>query len=355
MSDLHPNTLLAFPPPVQNSASLAGRAPVVSDPHSQALYERLSRIAASGASVVIAGETGTGKELAARYLHDRSGLTGPFVAVNCGAFSDTLAEAELFGHEAGAFTGAQHARAGWFETAHGGTLFLDEIGEMPLGLQVKLLRVLQEGQIVRLGSRRPVNVKVRIIAASNRDLHAAVESGLFRNDLYYRLQVASVQLLPLRERPRDILPLVQHFLDVHRRRLGVERPRLSTAAEQALLDYDWPGNVRELENVVHSALITAADGLLDNSDLCLTKRPARPRTVSAAEDASETMGRALRRLLESDLADVYEKVERLIMTTAFDHCDGNTFRTAKRLGVSRNMVRAQVQRFGLLAPDFMKA
>jgi sigma-54-specific transcriptional regulator len=351
-SESHPGTLLAFPPPVQNSPVSKGLSPVVSDPRSLDLYERLARIAVSGVSVVIGGETGTGKELAARYLHDHSGLSGPFVAVNCGAFSDTLAEADLFGHESGAFTGAQHARAGWFETAHGGTLFLDEIGEMPLGLQVKLLRVLQEGQVIRLGSRKSINVSVRIIAATNRQLDAAVESGLFRSDLYYRLHVASVQLLPLRERPGDILPLVRHFLDVHRRRFGIDRPRLTTAAEQALLEYDWPGNVRELENVVQSALINARDGLLDSIDLCLTKRPARPRLMSAAEDASESIAGALRRLLDSDLKDVYERVERLMMTAAFEHCDGNAFRTAKRLGISRNMVRSQVKRFGLLTPDF---
>jgi len=352
MSELHPSTLLAFPPPVQNAPILKGRSPIVSDPRSLEMYERLSRIAASGASVVIAGETGTGKELAARYLHHHSGLTGPFVAVNCGAFSDTLADADLFGHEAGAFTGAHHARAGWFETADGGTLFLDEIGEMPLGLQVKLLRVLQEGQVTRLGSRKPINVNVRIVAATNRELDAAVESRSFRSDLYYRLHVASVQLLPLRERTGDILPLVRHFLDVHRRKFDIDRPRLSTAAEQALLNYDWPGNVRELENVVQSALINIRDGLLDVSDLCLAKRPARPGAVCAAEDASESMGRALQRLFESGLEDVYERVERLMMTMAFEHCDGNTFRTARRLGISRNMVRAQVKRFGLLAREF---
>ena len=352
MSESHPRTLLAFPPPVPNTPTLKGRPPIALDPRSVELYERLSRLALSGASVMITGETGTGKELAARYLHDHSGLTGPFVAVNCGAFNDTLAEADLFGHESGAFTGAQHARAGWFEAADGGTLFLDEIGEMPLGLQVKLLRVLQEGQVVGLGSRKPVSVNVRIIAATNRELDAAVESRAFRSDLYYRLHVASVQLLPLRERAGDILPLARHFLDAHRRRLGIDRPRLTTGAEQALLEYDWPGNVRELENVVQSALIDAPDGLLDTGDLSLTKRPGRPQAVSVAEDASESIGRALRRLLESDVADIYERVERLMMTMAFEHCDGNTFRTAKRLGISRTMVRSQVKRFSLLAPDF---
>ena len=299
-------------------------------------------------------EHSTTYELDATNISDEhSGRRGPFVAVNCGAFSEQLVEAELFGHEAGAFTGALQARAGWFETAHGGTLFLDEIGDMPLYLQVKLLRVLQERQVVRIGSRKPVAVDVRVIAATNMELEPAVEARLFRRDLYYRLNVASVRLPPLRQRPQDILPLAHDFIERYRRRLGLEHLALSAAAEQALLAHSWPGNIRELENVVHCGLIMCRDGTLGLEDLRLPTgtghRTPGVTSASPASDALEALSQALRRLLQSDLAAVYETVERLLLTTAYEHCDRTQVRTAQRLGVSRNMVRAQLKRAGLLA------
>jgi sigma-54-specific transcriptional regulator len=351
-TDAQQGTLLTFqragePAPVSKAKPL-----VVCDVHSRQLLAQLDRIAPTGASVLIVGETGTGKELAARHIHDRSGVTGPFVAVNCAALTESLADAELFGHESGAFTGATHARAGWFEVANGGTLFLDEIGDMPQHLQLRLLRVLQERQVVRIGSRRPVAVDVRIIAATNVDLGAAVEAKQFRRDLYYRLNVAAVRILPLRERRGDILPLLIHFIEAYRRRLNLPAVGLTPAAVELLQAYSWPGNIRELENVVHVGLIMGNNGLLDVKDLRLTADAGgRVLSLSAApgqDDAAAGLGRELRRLLDTERGDVYEVVERILVETAFEHCAGNQVRTAKRLGVSRNIVRAQLKRFGLL-------
>ncbi len=201
--------------------TIRATAMVFEDPASLAIRNELDRLAPSDASVVIIGETGTGKELAARYLHDHSRRRGgPFVAVNCGALVDNLVEAELFGYERGAFTGALKTQVGWFEAANGGTLLLDEIGDLPPPLQVKLLRVLQEREVVRLGARSPIAVDVRVVAATNVDLEAAVAAGQFRQDLFFRLNVATVTLPPLRHRPGDIPFLADHFLELYRDRMG---------------------------------------------------------------------------------------------------------------------------------------
>jgi sigma-54 dependent transcriptional regulator len=355
MSESYPAKLLPFPGIHESKPASRTKARISSDPHSENVQRQLERLAPSDASVLIVGETGTGKELAARYIHENSGRQGPFIAINCGAFSEHLVEAELFGHEAGAFTGAQQARAGWFETAHGGTLFLDEIGDMPLYLQVKLLRVLQEKQVVRLGSRKPISVNVRLIAATNVELEPAVDARQFRRDLYYRLNVASVRLPPLRERKGDILPLARHFLETYRRKSGYERVALSDGAAAVLLRHDWPGNIRELENVVHYGLIMSHDGVLEADDLRLPQAAdecAQQMDSDASSDgpgdAFDAVGAGLRRLLQSDRESIHELVERLLLVTAFEHCQRNQVRTAKRLGVSRNIVRAQLKRHGLL-------
>jgi sigma-54-specific transcriptional regulator len=347
MSESNPARLLPFRGTSGASISVAAKALVSSDPRSEQVLRRLERVAPSEASVLIVGDTGTGKELAARYLHERSRRTGPFVAVNCAAFNENLVESELFGHEAGAFTGAAQARAGWFEAANGGTLFLDEIGDMPLYLQVKLLRVLQERQVARLGSRKHIPIDVRVVAATNVDLSAAVEAGRFRRDLYYRLNVASVRLLPLRERPGDILPLARHFIDYYRRKLDLGSVELSASAERRLLSYGWPGNIRELENVVHHGLILCQGGVIEAEDLGL--EPELLESAPAAADLLEGLTEELRILLQSERGEVYESVERLLVTTAFEHCDRNQVRTAKRLGISRNVVRAQLKRYGLIS------
>ena len=347
MSDSHQARLLAFPEAQSKSFR---KALVTCDAASENVQRQLQRLAPSEASVLIVGETGTGKELAARYIHEHSRRQGPFIAINCGAFSEHLVEAELFGHEAGAFTGAQQARPGWFEAANGGTLFLDEIGDMPLYLQVKLLRVLQEKQVVRLGSRKSIPVDVRLIAATNVELAEAVEARQFRRDLYYRLNVAAVRLPPLRQRKDDILPLAQHFLDAYRRESGFERVSLSRGAQSALLAHDWPGNIRELENVIHYGLIMSGSGILEVDDLRLPQAVVERNGQTSPDtgDAFDAVGEGLRRLLRSDREAIHQTVERLLLVTAFEHCDRNQVRTAKRLGLSRNIVRAQLKRHGLL-------
>src|SRR3569833_1619028 len=278
MSESTPGQAVGFPGAPDSKWR---KALVACDARSETVQRQLQRLAPSEASVLIVGETGTGKELAARYIHEHSQRQGPFIAVNCGAFSEQLVEAELFGHEAGAFTGAQQARAGWFEAANNGTLFLDEIGDMPLYLQVKLLRVLQEKQVVRIGSRKPIPVDVRLIAATNVELEAAVQARQFRRDLYYRLNVASVRLPPLRERKDDILPLARHLLQEFQRESGFERVAMTQSAENALLARDWPGNVRELENVIHYGLIMSGSGVLEADDLRLPHPEIR--SVTEAE------------------------------------------------------------------------
>jgi transcriptional regulator with PAS, ATPase and Fis domain len=215
--------------------SVRAKALVFSDPISAKLLEYIERIAPSDAPVLINGETGTGKELVARHIHLLSGRKGPFLAVNCGAISDQLAESELFGHEAGSFTGAVGKREGWFEAANEGTLFLDEIGDLPLPMQVKLLRVLQEKEIVRIGSRKTISINVRLVVATNVDLDYAVTAGHFRRDLLYRINIAQVKLPPLRERPGDVLPLAEHFLKTYSQRMGYRQPQFSASAIELLL------------------------------------------------------------------------------------------------------------------------
>ncbi|HVZ31648.1 MAG TPA: sigma 54-interacting transcriptional regulator, partial [Polyangiaceae bacterium] len=243
---------MSTPPEARSSGALVpDRAFIAEDPRSQALLGRVARIAGSDVPVLITGETGTGKELVARRVHAESRRKrAPFIAVNAGALSEGLIESELFGHEKGAFTGASCEKQGWFEVAHGGTLFLDEIGDLSPTLQIKLLRVLQEGEVVRLGARRSIRVDVRLIAATNVDLSLALRAGRFREDLFYRLSVTSLAVPALRERRGDILPLTRHFLGSARAKLERTASYLGADATRALLEHDWPGNVRELENTI---------------------------------------------------------------------------------------------------------
>jgi sigma-54-specific transcriptional regulator len=346
-------TLLTFPNHQAHVLSIRAKALVFNDPESQALLGHLDLIARTDVTVLITGETGTGKELVARYLHEQSGSNGPFVAVNCGALSESLVEAELFGHEAGAYTGASQARAGWFEAAQGGTLFLDEVGDLPLAMQVKLLRVLQERQVVRIGSRRPIAIDLRLIAATNVDLDKAVEAGHFRADLFYRLSVATVRLPPLHERRGDILPLARHFVDIYRIKLDLPEVRIAPEAERALLEYEWPGNIRELENVIHYALIVSSGATIRLTDLKLGRRPraldagATPQQAGAGGLASEFL-----RLFQEARPELYGFVEEVLVRTAYAHCAENQVRTARLLGISRNILRAQLKRFGLLSGRF---
>jgi sigma-54-specific transcriptional regulator len=340
-----PPKVLTLPNAGALALSIRAKALVFNDPSSQAILQHLERIAPTQATVMIVGETGTGKELVARFIHEHSNQRGPFVAINCGAFSENLVEAELFGHETGAFTGAQQARAGWFEAANGGTLFLDEVGDMPLALQVKLLRVLQERQVLRLGSRKPIPVNVRLVAATNVDLERAVEAGHFRRDLYYRLSVAPVSLPPLRERRGDIMPLARHFIEVYSKKLELEHVKVSKAAEQRLLAYDWPGNIRELENVIHFALIMSSGNELQPDNLRL---PGLSAGAGSDNSPDAQLQSAIKQLLAQEQPALLERIEEQIIVTAFDFCGRNQVRTAKKLDISRNILRAQLKRFGLL-------
>jgi sigma-54-specific transcriptional regulator len=346
--------LITFPEPHAHATSIRATALVFADPASRRLLEYIERIAPSQATALIIGETGTGKELIARHIHALSQRSqGPFIAVNCGAFSETLIESELFGHERGAFTGAQTARSGWFETANGGTLFLDEIGDLPLPAQVKLLRVLQEREVIRIGSRQPTSIDVRLIAATNVDLAAAVNSGHFREDLYYRLNVAGLHLLPLRERPGDILPLAQFFLKRYRKRLQIADAAFAEGTDSALLRYSWPGNIRELENVIHHALLLGRNGTITVADLHLHDSPGG-KLASAAVHSAETaslhaLEDALQRLFEQGPDHLHEIIDETLIRSAFAYCENNQVQTAKLLGLSRNILRHRLKRYGMLA------
>ena len=364
--------VLTLPDAYNHALSIRAKALVFDDPASRELLDQAERVAPTDATVLIIGETGTGKELVARHVHTQSGRSGPFVAVNCGAFSENLVEAELFGHEAGAYTGAGGARAGWFEAAHNGTLFLDEVGDLPLAIQVKLLRVLQERQVVRLGSRKPIDVNVRLVAATNVKLEQAVAAGHFRADLYYRLNVAVLALAPLVQRPGDIIALAEHFVGVFSRRMDLRAVRLSSGAREALLNYSWPGNIRELENVIHYALIVNSDGLIAASDLRLRgvtldspalspssvngftpSRHAGPTLrecgATQASTAREQLAEVFKQLYEEGGEDLYERIERTLIESAYGFCQSNQVHTADLLGISRNVLRTQLKRFGLIA------
>jgi transcriptional regulator with PAS, ATPase and Fis domain len=268
--------------------------------------------------------------------------------VNCGAISEHLAESELFGHEAGSFTGANARREGWFEAAHNGTLFLDEIGDMPLPLQGKLLRVLQEGEVTRIGSRIATPVNTRIVSASNVDLGAAVDAGRFRRDLLYRLNVVSVQLPPLRERPGDIEPLAHHFIQMHSRRLKRHAPTLHRDALALLKRHAWPGNIRELENVVHYSLLIAPPHEIGAEHLRI---PVAGELLAAAHPPSARDRTALDSVSEAFLEcfsapgnNLFNEVERRLVQDAYLYCDSHQVRTAALLGVSRNVVRTLLKR-----------
>jgi sigma-54-specific transcriptional regulator len=335
-----------------HSLTVRARTLVFEDPCSRELLRQIRQISPSEATVLVIGETGTGKEIVSRYVHELSRrATRPFVAVNCGAFSENLVDAELFGYERGAFTGAVSSKSGWFEAAQGGTLFLDEIGDLSLPLQVKLLRVLQEREVVRLGSRTAIPIDVRLVAATNVDLGAAVRAGRFREDLFFRLNVASLSVPPLRERPGDILPLTEHFLRVHGQRCGVDDPTLSDEAIQKLLDHSWPGNVRELENVLHRAVLTSRDGLIDAGDLSLQTNRASVSAEAASNPTPNlaSFERALTPLFEQGGPELYEKIVSAVVTQAYHFCHQNQVQTANLLGISRNVLRARLAISGLIA------
>ncbi|HLT63315.1 MAG TPA: sigma-54 dependent transcriptional regulator [Pseudohongiella sp.] len=334
--------------------SIRAKALVFCDPASRAILDYIEMIAPSEAPVLVSGETGTGKELVARHLHALSGRTGPFLAVNCGAISENLAESELFGHESGSFTGATGRRQGWFEAADGGTLFLDEIGDLPLSLQVKLLRVIQEREVVRVGSRKPIPVNVRLITGTYIDLEQSVAAGNFRQDLLYRINIAQVHLPALRDRQGDILPLAEYFIQVYSARMNREPPQLSVAAEHALLSFDWPGNIRELENVIHFALLVSSGKEIGPEHLRIAggwgferQKPVKA-AVTPEGDEWQTLAHQVQRLLEKREPGLLEKLENLIINETWRYSGNNQVHTAALLDVSRNVARTLLKRHDLI-------
>lgn len=344
--------------PNSHALDLSARASclVFEDRASKALLIEVNHVAPSDATVLIIGETGTGKELIARHIHELSARrSGPFVAFNCAAISESLMESELFGHERGSFTGAVSDKAGWFETARGGSLFLDEIGDLSLSLQAKLLRVIQEREVVRVGSRRPIPIDTRLIAATNVKLDEAVAAGRFRSDLYYRLKVASIDLPPLHQRPGDIMPLVRHFLHLYGTRLGHAKVELTSAAVQALLSYPWPGNIRELENSIHHALLICSGTSIGPEHLRLPVSRLQELERSPATPVSP-LEAVLDRMFDDGMntAHLYRLIDETVIRRAYAHCERNQVRTARLLGISRNIVRDRLIRYGMLGPHAVK-
>jgi len=306
---------------------------------SRALVNFVKRVAPSRSSVLIEGESGTGKELVARLLHYWSSRVGhPFVAVNCKAFAEGVLESELFGHEKGAFTGAIAARAGCFERASGGTLFLDEVGDISREFQAKLLRVLQEGEVLRVGGTHPIKVDVRVITATNRILTEEVANGNFREDLFFRFAVIPITLSPLRERREDIMPLAQHFVSRHAADTG-QKFEISPAAERALLAHPWPGNVRELENAIERAVVLSRDGRIEPEDFLLTSRKDAPAATVHANASNEA---ALGTLQETLDRAASERIAAALKTAG-----GNRSDAARSLGIDRTTLYRFLRRLAL--------
>jgi DNA-binding NtrC family response regulator len=317
-----------------------------SGPAMAQVFETVRKVAETDLTVLVRGESGTGKELVAQALHQRSSRRArPFVAVNCAAISRELVESELFGHEKGAFTGADARRVGKFESAHGGTIFLDEIGDMPPATQAKVLRVLQERKLERVGGNRPVEVDVRVVAATHRDLEREVRAGGFREDLYYRLKVVEVELPALRERPADVPALVNHFLDELARRL--DRPKMPIAPDALarLARHPWPGNVRELRNVVEQAAVLAASDAIQEADLRLPAETAGDATPRAEGDTSSEQKRSFSAAKREAVVDF----ERSYLLSALRANGGNVSRTAAAIGMVRQSLQQKIRELGLRA------
>jgi len=324
---------------------------------SQALLETfktVGKVAGSNVPVLITGESGTGKEVVARAIHAASPRAeAPFVTVNAAAIPRELLESELFGHERGAFTGAVEQRPGRFREASGGTLFLDEIGDMPVELQAKLLRAVQQGEVTSVGGRKPEQVDVRILSATHRELDRMVQEGTFREDLLYRLRVVPIHLPPLRERVEDIRALAEHFVSRYGAELATGGRYLADATLELLERYDWPGNVRELENSIKRALVLASGDVLTRDDFAFLSDAARSEApaLSLADHVAGEVAAALER---SDPRDVYheliERVERPLLQAVLEHTDGNQIRAAAILGINRNTLRKKITELEIELP-----
>ena len=309
---------------------IVGRSPQV-----LAIFQSIQKIAGTNSSVLLLGESGTGKELVARAIHRQSARAhGPFIKVNCSALAETLLESELFGHERGAFTGAVRERRGRFELAHGGTLFLDEIADIPAAVQIKLLRVLQEKEIERVGGERTIKVDVRIISATNRDLAGEVERGTFREDLYYRLHIVPLRIPPLRERQGDIELLVRHFIRTVSKETGKRVTGITDEALRLLTSYPWPGNVRELENAIERAIV-----LCDGEHLGVGEFPMGDGPVVGAATISAN----------GSLEKVLAETERRLIQEALERAGGVKTRTAEILGIKTSALYYKLEKYGLLS------
>ena len=341
----------------------AAEGVIAADPRTREILLLAARVAKADATVLLTGESGTGKEVFARFIHEQSQRAkGPFVAINCAAIPDNLLEATLFGHEKGAFTGAQGAQAGKFEQAHGGTLLLDEISEMPLALQAKLLRVLQEREVERVGGKKPVPVDIRILATSNRDMAAEVAAGRCREDLFYRLNVFPLAIPALKDRIGDLLPLAEHFLSMHGARLG-RRAVLTAAAKAKIAAHPWPGNVRELENVMQRALILAPGEVVAAEHLLLPattagaaaaipmdRSPAAapaeapPAAQVVTQVAAQPAQPAQPIVLPASSSNMRDRERRLILDT-LAQVGGSRKKAVELLGISERTLRYKLARY----------
>jgi DNA-binding NtrC family response regulator len=313
-------------------------------PRMHAVFELIGHVAETTSTVLIVGETGTGKELVARAVHEASPRhKGPFVAVNCAALPESLLESELFGHEKGAFTSAAGQRKGRFELAHGGTIFLDEVSEIPLSMQAKLLRVLQERQIERVGGSQTIEVDVRVVAATNRDLLRLAKDGKFREDLYYRLNVVRIELPPLHERPEDIALLAEHFVQKFSRPAGSPK-QIAPEAMEALLQHRWPGNIRELENAIERACVTARDDVITAESLPPeVLKPSRPRYQLSVD---------LSRPLTEQLLELTSAFEERYLRRALKRTRGHIGRTAHLTGLSRRTITEKLALYEIDKSEF---
>jgi nitrogen regulation protein NR(I) len=319
----------------------------------QEVYKAIGRVASTDATVLIRGESGTGKELVARAIYQHSVRNEkPFLVINCVAIPETLLESELFGYEKGAFTGAVNRRVGKIEQANGGTVLLDEIGDMPFSIQAKILRLLQEKSIERLGGRSPIPVDVRVIAATNRDLEEALDEGRFREDLYYRLKVVTLRLPPLRERAGDVAMLAEHFLKRFAGEMSVASPGLTPEAITSMSRYSWPGNVRELANTMQKALIFSRGAPIDGEEIAHAIRGETPAREPSSGGGDESMRQWIRRALtidggEKSFGDIADKFAGLMITEALNITGGNRSQAAKLLGLSRPTLLAKIEKYGI--------
>ncbi len=320
----------------------------------QAVYKAIGRVASTDATVLIRGDSGTGKELTARAIYQHSLRSEcPFLVINCVAIPDTLLESELFGYEKGAFTGAAHRRVGKIEQAHGGTIFLDEIGDMPFSLQSKMLRLLQEKSIERLGGRETISVDVRIIAATNRDLEAAISDGRFREDLYYRLKVVTLWLPPLCKREKDIPLLTAYFLARYAAEKGTDNPGITKKAQKLLAGYSWPGNVRELSNVIQKSMIFNRGAPLSPDDITQALSDKKPEHAGGdGDELNATLEELARRELTGNVGEnmfdtCMDRFASILIREALNITGGNRSRSAKLLGLSRPTLHSKIDKYKL--------